>query len=71
MRKSIYERLEVGTATRGHVKVTIEYRNKYYSSVVTDMTLYDDYVRGSHIFNTEKQAARIMYNQVKQDNNLK
>lgn len=71
MRKSIYDRLEVGTATRGHVKVTIEYRNKYYSSVITDMTLYDDYVREAHVFNTWKQAARIMYNQVKRENNLK
>ena len=71
MKRSIYDRLTVGTACGGHVKVTIEYRGKLFSSIITDMTLYDDYVREAHVFNTWKQAARIMYNWVKRDNNLR
>jgi hypothetical protein len=71
MRKNIFDRIEVGTATRGHVKVTICYRGKYYTGTISDMTLYDDFVRESHIFCTPRQAAIIMYNQVKRENNLK
>ena len=29
MRKNIFDRVEVGTAAGGHVKVTIEYYGKY------------------------------------------
>jgi hypothetical protein len=70
MKKSIYERLEVGTATGGHAKVTIKYYGKYYTGVITDMSLYDDFRREAHIFNTPLQAAQIMYNIVKRQNNL-
>ncbi len=70
MKKNILDRIEVGTALGGHAKVTIQYYGKYYNGVITDMTLYDDFVREAHIFNTPLQAARIMYNNVKSQNNL-
>lgn len=63
--------IDVGVAVAGHVKVTIIYRGRCYHGVITDMTLYDDYRRGSHIFNTSKQALEIMYNEVKRQNSLR
>ena len=70
MKTNIFDRVEVGIAAGGHAKVTIKYYNKYYNGVITDMSLYDDYRREAYIFNTPLQAAKIMYNIVKRQNNL-